>query len=184
MQIQSNAAISSQTEPLTNASQDIMGKDDFLKLLVTQLRFQNPLSPMDNMDFITQLAEFSSLEQIQNMNLILGQSIDTDLLMAKSISNSMVTGLLGKEVQVQTDQIKVNPDSEVNLGFYTNDDSVKATLSVYDENGTLVFTKDIDKLESGPNLFAWNGKNEKGEFVGKGGRVRSIQRRGPIQANR
>ena len=88
--------------------------------------------------------------------------------MAKSISNSMVTGLLGKEVQVQTDQVKVNPDSDVNLGFYTNDDSVKATLSVYDENGTLVFTKDIDRLESGPNSFAWNGENEKGEFVGKG----------------
>lgn len=51
----------------TKQNKDIMGKDAFLQLLVTQLRYQDPLSPMDDKQFISQMAQFTSLEQSQNM---------------------------------------------------------------------------------------------------------------------
>lgn len=61
-----------QPATVTNPS-STLGKDDFLKLLVTQLQNQDPLQPMDNTQFISQMAQFSSLEQMQNMN----QSMNT-----------------------------------------------------------------------------------------------------------
>ncbi len=60
------STMNSQSTPPSNAKQanDILGKDAFLKLLVTQLQYQDPLSPMEDREFIVQLAQFSALEQM------------------------------------------------------------------------------------------------------------------------
>jgi len=57
-----------------------LGKDAFLQLLVTQLKYQDPLSPMDNGEFIAQMAQFSSLEQMQNMNKNMESFLRTETL--------------------------------------------------------------------------------------------------------
>jgi flagellar basal-body rod modification protein FlgD len=61
----------------TGTEQAIMGKDAFLKILLTQLRYQNPLEPVKDTDFIAQMAQFSSLEQMQNMNKNLEAALQT-----------------------------------------------------------------------------------------------------------
>src|SRR5690625_955114 len=53
---------------IRNASEDVLGKDDFLQLLVTQLTHQDPLDPVADQEFIAQLAQFSALEQMQNVS--------------------------------------------------------------------------------------------------------------------
>lgn len=74
-----------------------LGKDDFMKLLVTQLRYQNPLEPMDNKEYIAQLAQFSSLEQLQNLNIQFANlsAINTIGKMAKGVQEDVeVEGLI------------------------------------------------------------------------------------------
>ena len=85
---------------LTNSASALQGagltQQDFLKVLTTQLQFQDPLKPMDNTEFVTQLAQFTSLQQTQEMNDKLGS-----LLTAQASMQSV--GLLGKTVDVTTD---------------------------------------------------------------------------------
>ena len=77
------------------AAQTELGKDDFLKLLITQLSNQDPTDPMDNTEFIAQMAQFSSLEQMTNMNQ------QFEKLNAMLVSNQGV-GTIGKTVDVDT----------------------------------------------------------------------------------
>jgi flagellar basal-body rod modification protein FlgD len=73
---------------MKNASGNL-NKDDFLKLLLTELKYQDPLNPTDDKQFIAQMAQFSSLEQMQNLN--------------KSMSMTQGYGLLGKYVKASND---------------------------------------------------------------------------------
>lgn len=70
-----------------------LGKDDFLKLLITQLQNQDPTSPMENTEFISQMAQFSSLEQMTNMSTSFTK-------MASFITSSEATSTLGKTVEL------------------------------------------------------------------------------------
>ena len=70
-----------------------LGKDDFLKLLIAQLANQDPTSPMENTEFIAQMAQFSSLEQMTNMSTSFSK-------MAGIIASSEASSMVGKTVEV------------------------------------------------------------------------------------
>lgn len=76
-----------------------MGKDEFLKLLVTQLKYQDPLKPMDDKEFISQMAQFSSLEQMQNMNLSFS-SMKAFSLIGKNVAASFQDSSTGEQIDV------------------------------------------------------------------------------------
>ncbi|WP_062048721.1 flagellar hook assembly protein FlgD [Bacillus sp. JCM 19034] len=83
-----------QSQQLNN-KQNILGKDDFLKILIAQLQNQDPANPMDDREFIAQMAQFSSLEQMTNMN----QAIQSFVQLQQSQSLVQHSELIGKTVQ-------------------------------------------------------------------------------------
>jgi flagellar basal-body rod modification protein FlgD len=94
----SNKLPNGSSKVISDAVNQTLGKDDFLKLLTTELRNQDPLSPMDNKDFISQMAQFSSLEQANNM----AKSMDTlNASMSSIFQHSLLNqgaALIGKHV--------------------------------------------------------------------------------------
>lgn len=86
------------SQVVTDAAEKILGKDDFLKLLTTELRYQDPLQPVDNKDFIAQMAQFSSLEQMNNVADAI-ESLKTELI-GQYQQGALTQGavLIGKQV--------------------------------------------------------------------------------------
>lgn len=80
----SNVVSSTNSTTSTAKSSQDLGKDDFLNLLVTQLKYQDPMSPMEDKEFISQMAQFTSLEQMKNMN--------------NSVQITQATSFIGKQV--------------------------------------------------------------------------------------
>lgn len=76
-----------------------LGKDQFLKLLITQLRHQDPINPVEDKEFIAQLAQFSSLEQMQNLNTNLGEMM---LAQQKLTALGQATQMIGQDVELFT----------------------------------------------------------------------------------
>src|SRR5690554_6830841 len=75
----------------------VLGKDDFLKLLITQLRHQDPMNPIEDKDFIAQLAQFSSLEQMQQLTTTMNTMMDSQ---QKLTALAQATSMIGKVVEV------------------------------------------------------------------------------------
>ncbi|NLZ38502.1 MAG: hypothetical protein GX893_02700 [Firmicutes bacterium] len=87
----------SSTVKKTGAAQEL-GKDAFLQLLVTQLRYQDPLNPQDNSAFIAQMAQFSALEQMQNLNATMKQ-----LLQLQASMQTIAPAYLGLQVTINAE---------------------------------------------------------------------------------
>ncbi|MFG6148911.1 flagellar hook assembly protein FlgD [Halobacillus sp. B23F22_1] len=81
-------------QPSKKAGSDELGKDDFLKILMAQLQNQDPLDPMEDKEFVSQMAQFSSLEQMTNMSSTMEKFMESQ----SSIPVIQYSGLIGKEV--------------------------------------------------------------------------------------
>lgn len=149
---------------LSKQSGSNLDKDSFMLLLVTQFKYQDPLNPMDDKEFIAQMAQFSSLEQLMNLNTSM------EGLTTATNNQQMVnaTSYIGKLVSVSGNTIgkstAANADGKMETSISTfryafGDNVVKGTLSVKDANGNTIYTEDLAGKQAGVTFeFNWNGK--------------------------
>ncbi len=154
--------------PNLPSSESVLGKEDFLRLLTTQLSNQDPLNPMEGSDFSAQLAQFSSVEQLFNIEAVLQESLQTNYLLASSINNTMAATVIGKEVRAIGDEIQLNGEDPVNMQFDLFGSAKEVKIEILDEDGSVVHTIELNNLDKGENNYEWDGKDSDGNLLSSG----------------
>jgi flagellar basal-body rod modification protein FlgD len=152
------------TQGVQSSSTQALGKDDFLKLLITQLQNQDPLSPMDNSQFLSQMAQFSSLEQMQNLN----QSFDQSMVLSQTLNNTSAAGLIGRHVRASGNGVTLGTTGSVELGYFLPADAATVNVTVLDAQGRQVRTLVADGTAAGAHTLAWDGADQDGRRVAAG----------------
>lgn len=139
-----------------------LGQQEFLHLLVTQMRNQGPMSPLDGADFAAQLAQFNTVEQLIGVNhelKVLKQGQD---LMSMSMINSMATSLTGKSVKAMSNQIFLSADASSTINYKLNNSAEKVEIIIRNSAGAEVRREVLEGVPSGDNSWTWDGLNDSG----------------------
>lgn len=135
-----------------------LGKNDFIKLMSVQLQHQDPTSPLKNEEMAAQLAQFSSLEQMQNVNTTLEKmSRET-----RSRDNLMASQFIGKEIVTDSSRFEIDEDRRADLKFDLQGDVAKGTLAILDANDKVIREVTFGALKKGTNSIKWDGRDKVG----------------------
>jgi flagellar basal-body rod modification protein FlgD len=156
-----SAGSTTSTTPVS--AQQPLGKEDFLRLLVAQLSAQDPLNPMEATEFTAQLAQFSSLEQMTNINSTLEELVAAQ----QAMGNSSLISIIGKFVDIPGNSFEYTQGETTNLTYNLGAEADTTKIEIYNSAGALVNTLNGPGAE-GSNLAVWNGLDSQGNPVGAG----------------
>ena len=157
-----NGASSAKTSA-RKADKGELGQDDFLKLLLTQLKNQDPLNPLESVEFTAQLAQFSSLEQLFNVN----ESLESLSTTQDNQARFEALSLIGKEVLLEGNQLALNGEDTAR-GAFDLDQPAECTVTISDERGIPVRTLSLGTLQAGSHEFQWDGESTAGAEMPEG----------------
>ncbi len=151
--------IISPTNPVasTQGSGGALGKDEFLQLLVTQLRHQDPLSPLDAAQFASQLAQFSTLEQMVQLNDNFELQSQSLALMNLSMNTNLAASLVGRQVIAQGNQVVVSSSGQATVTVDVNGVGGRASVRVMDVNGSEVGVFSVGNIGGGRQTIPLDG---------------------------
>lgn len=139
------------TASLTEAARagGAMGKNEFLQLLVTQLRYQDPLNPSSPEDFAAQLAQFTSVEQLIGINEKLEMQGAASAQLAQNLNSTAALSVIGKDVLAVGDVVTVPEDGPAGITFGVGGAGGSATVRILDAQGKEVASQEIGYVGAG-----------------------------------
>ena len=146
------------TNSLGSGQTSALGQDAFLKLLITQLKNQSPLNPQDNTAFVAQLAQFSSVQGIQNLNTTV-ESLASSMQSSQALQAS---ALVGRSVQVESKTAYLSSGGTVRGLIDLPKSTAGMQLNIYNSSNQVVLQKDLGSKEAGEIPFAWDGTGSDG----------------------
>ena len=141
-----------------------LGKDDFLKLLTTQLQHQDPLSPMDSQAFVAQLAQFANVEQLQGIN----NRLDSSLVAQAANNETQTVSFVGKSISYRSDVLTLNAGSAAAFHAELGGAAASVTATITDASGKTVRTLRMGGAPSGDLSASWDGRDDGGSLCPPG----------------
>jgi flagellar basal-body rod modification protein FlgD len=135
---------------------------------MVQLSYQDPMNPVDSQQFSAQLAQFSQLEQLTQMNENLSLSQQTNLLLAQSVNNTMAAGMIGQTIVANGNQVQVTEGEETSLNYHLNGAAQTTTITIKNSAGATVRTIEAGPQSSGDQTTTWDGLDDAGNAVPEG----------------
>jgi len=152
---------------LSEATSANLGKNDFLKLLTTQLKNQDPSSPMKGREFAAQLAQFSSVEQLNNISSQIENQESSKNGLAQSINDSIATDLIGRTVETSGNTMQWTGEGEATFGLDLERPAAEATVTIRDAGGNAVHTQTLEDVSRSAEV-SWDGTADGGGQVPEG----------------
>ncbi len=149
-----------------------LDKDAFLKLMLTQMKYQDPSSPMQSHEMAAQLAQFTSLEQLSNINSTLSGMKQQQ----QPQINYQALNFIGKKVSGDSSKLtRTAGDKEHEFHYNLSADAQKAKIHVSDSEGNIIRKMDIANVKKGENSIKWNGIADDGLEARPGEYIFSIE---------
>ena len=148
-----------------------MNKDDFMKLFVAQLKYQDPLAPQDASAMLDQLSQLTLVEQSYNTNTAL-----QNLLTSQNNSATMSSvSFIGKDVKANGNAVPFDGTSAANMQFNLSAPVDSAQIDISDSNGNIVRTISATALNQGDSAVSWDGRDNNGNLLSAGAYTFSVK---------
>lgn len=152
----------------TETNKNQLKQDDFMKLLVTQLKHQDPLKPQDSTEFLSQMAQFTMVNGMQDMQKSMANLVDTTQKQQSITASSLV----GRSALVASDKALLPAGGAVRGELVLPQSTANVTLEVSDLNGKKLKTLELGEQAEGTVPFTWNGQLEDGQTLATPGLYR------------
>ena len=142
---------------LSSAISGGLDGDALLMLLVAELQYQDPLNPVSNQEYITQLTQLTSVDELQSIRELLEDQV------AKEVSdyNAQLLSMIGQEVTVLDNEIELQSGKDVELRFQAPS-GVEVEVTLYDANGNVVRRETVSGSSSTWTSYTFDGRNDSG----------------------
>ncbi|MDY0191456.1 MAG: flagellar hook assembly protein FlgD [Desulfuromonas sp.] len=157
------AQSSSQLTSALSGGENALGKDEFLLLMVEQLKNQDPMNPSDATEFTAQLAQYSSLEQLFNIN----DSLETMGSTSDEVQRMSALSMIGKEVVTQGVDFNFS-GAGIKLGYDLDASADNGSIYIRNASGSTVATLPFTDGAQGQHFFEWDGNDNSGNRVPDG----------------
>ncbi|MBI5590604.1 MAG: hypothetical protein HY881_08995 [Deltaproteobacteria bacterium] len=168
------SAVSTSTSSANNlysSGSSTLGKNDFLTLMITQLQNQDPLNPADSTQFVAELAQFTSLEQLTNVN----DNLKIVQAFNQSINNAQAVSFVGKTIKASGAMFQISSGETHEVQYQLGEDADKVYVSILDSTGQTVKKIEMDQMTAGQQSVIWDGKDDNGNTVAAGTYSFSVQ---------